>query len=501
MEIQSILVAAAALFAAWAFCLLLPKSIRRRKTLPPGPFPLPVIGSLHLLGDKPHISLSRLAAKYGPVMNLKLGTVNTVVISSPAAAKEALQKQDTFFSSGRAVSDALRAHDHHRYSVAFLPVSSQWRALRKMLTSHIFSGSKLDANRQLRHRKIQDLISYCRKISQEGGAVDIGMEVFKTNLNLLSNTVFSKDMCDPDSDSAKEFKDLVSSIMVEVGSPNVADYFPVLRLLDPLGVRRRTAGHFGKVLRLFKDLIDDRTAAMGERSSDGGGRDDDVLDSLLGSGEKGEAVDSTQIQHLFQDLFVAGTDTSSNTIEWAMSELLKNPDTMAKAQSELRKVIGKGKLVHETDITRLPYLQCVMKETLRLHPPVPFLIPRKVDQNLTLSGHTILKDSQILVNVWAIGRDPTVWEAPLEFKPERFLELGMDARGKDFELVPFGAGRRICPGLPMAMRMVPVMVGSLLNSFQWRIEGDVLPQDLDMEERFGITLARISPLRAIPIAV
>ncbi|VFQ92046.1 unnamed protein product [Cuscuta campestris] len=504
MDFQSILVAATALLVAWAFFLLLPKSIRHRKNLPPGPFPFPVIGSLHLLGDKPHISLSRLAAKYGPVMNLKLGTVNTVVISSPAAAKEVLQKQDSYFSASRGVPDAVRAHDHHRYSVIFLPVSPEWRALRKILTSNIFSGSRLDANHKLRDRKIQDLISYCRKMSREGEAVDIGREAFKTTLNLLSNTIFSKDLCDPDSDSAKDFKDLVCSIMVEAGKPNLVDYFPALGVLDPQGVRRRSSRHFGDVLRLFKDLIDERAAAQGKRVSGGGGRDDDdddVLDLLLGIGQDGEALDSNQIQHLFQDLFVAGSETSSNTIEWAMSELFKNPETMAKAQSELKEVIGEGKIIHEADITHLPYLQCILKETFRMHPPGAFLIPRKVEQNLTLFGYTIPKDSQVLINNWAIGRDPSVWEAPLAFKPERFLELGIDFKGKDFELIPFGAGRRICPGLPMAMRMIPVMLGSLLNSFRWRIEGGVLPNDLDIEEKFGITLPKARPLRAIPIAL
>ncbi|VFQ58397.1 unnamed protein product [Cuscuta campestris] len=506
MEIQSISVAAAAaLLAAWAFCLLLAKSIRRRRNLPPGPLPLPVIGSLHLLGDKPHISISRLSAKYGPVMNLKLGTVNTVVISSPAAAKEALQKQDSYFSASRGVPDAVRAHDHHHYSVIFLPISPEWRALRKSLTSNMFSGSKLDANHKLRDRKIQDLISYCRKMSRGGEAVDIGREAFKTSLNLLSNTIFSKDLCDPDSDSAKEFKDLVWSILVETGKPNLADYFPVLGVLDPQGVRRRSSRHLAMVLRVFKDLIDERAAAQGKILVGGcgdGRHDDDVLDSLLGIGQEGEApFSSTQIQHLFADLFIAGTDTSSNTIEWAMSELLRNPETMAKAQSELREVLGKGKMIHETDIPRLPFLQCIVKETFRLHAPSAFLIPRRVEQNLTLFGHTIPKGSQILINIWAIGRDPSVWEAPLAFKPERFLGLGMDFRGQDFELLPFGTGRRMCPGLPMAVRMVHVMLGSLLNSFRWRIEGGVLPNDLDMEEKFGVTLAKAHPLRAIPIAL
>ena len=202
---------------------------------------------------------------------------------------------------------------------------------------------------------------------------------------------------------------------------------------------------------------------------------------------------------ILQDLFVAGTDTTSNTLEWAMAECLQNPEKMKKAKAELVQVIGKGKLIEEADVSRLPYLRCIVKETLRLHPPVPFLIPRRVEQDVEVCGYNVPKNSQVLVNAWAIGRDETVWENALEFKPERFLESEPDIRGRDFELIPFGAGRRICPGLPLAVRMVPVMLGSLLNSFDWKLEGGIAPKDLDMEEKFGITLQKALPLRAVPI--
>lgn len=182
-----------------------------------------------------------------------------------------------------------------------------------------------------------------------------------------------------------------------------------------------------------------------------------------------------------------------------MAEALKNPETMKKAKAELEEVIGKGKVIDEADISRLPYLRCMVKETLRIHPPVPFLIPRRVEQEVEVCGYTVPKNSQVFVNVWAIGRDPDIWENPLEFKPERFMESEVDMRGRDFELIPFGAGRRICPGLPLAVRMVPVMLGSLLNSFDWKLESGIGPKELDMEEKFGITLQKAQPLRAVPI--
>lgn len=199
-------------------------------------------------------------------------------------------------------------------------------------------------------------------------------------------------------------------------------------------------------------------------------------------------------------MFAAGTDTTSNSLEWAMTEVLINPLIMAKAKDELEKVIGKGKIVEENDVSKLPYLSCIIKETLRLHPPVPLLLPRKVKNQVKLDKYIIPEGTQVLVNAYAIGRDPTIWEDSQEFKPERFLGSNIDVRGQDFELIPFGAGRRICPGLPLAMRMIPMMLGSLLNSFDWhlvdRTQGYKV---MDMSEKFGITIQKAIPLCAVPI--
>ncbi|XP_019186764.1 PREDICTED: geraniol 8-hydroxylase-like [Ipomoea nil] len=464
---------------------------------PPGPVPLPIIGNLHLLGNQPHKSLALLAQKYGPVMRLKLGMVNTVVISSSAMAREALQKQDLAFSS-RTTPDALSSLNRRTPSVFWLPVAAKWRSLRTIMNTTIFSGSKLDANQELRARKIRELIMYCRKKGRAGEAVDIGREAFKTTLNLLANTIFSKDLTDPNSDSAMDLKNLVWNIMEEAGKLNLVDYFPFLGKLDPQGIRRRMSHHYTETVSIFKDLIDQR---LEDRKVDGN-RNGDVLDSLLGiSEEKPEEFDRGQIERMCWDLFVAGTDTSSSTVEWAMAELLKNSEAMAKAQSELADVIGKGKLLNEGDVARLPYLQCIVKETFRLHPPTPLLIPRKVEQDVVLCEYTIPKGSKILINAWAIGHDTNLWDNPFVFNPERFWDSKIDVRGQDFELIPFGAGRRICPGLPMAVRMVPVMLGSLLNSFEWKIEGDITSENLDMEAKFGMTLAKAHPFRAIPIPI
>lgn len=202
---------------------------------------------------------------------------------------------------------------------------------------------------------------------------------------------------------------------------------------------------------------------------------------------------------LYQDLFVAGVDTTSSTIEWAMAELLHNPEKIAKARDELEKVLGKDGFVQELDISKFPFLQAIVKETFRLHPPGPFLVPHKAETVVEMCGFTVPKNAQILVNVWAMGRDPSIWTDPNIFLPERFLEHTTDFKGQDFELIPFGAGRRICPGLPLANKMVHLMLASLVHCFHWRLADEMKPEDINMSETFGITLHRSEPLRAIPI--
>ncbi|KAK3014459.1 hypothetical protein RJ639_008179, partial [Escallonia herrerae] len=468
----------------------------RSKNLPPGPAPLPIIGNLHQMGNKPHQSLARLAKIYGPIMSLKLGRVTTVVITSAAAAKEVLQKQDLAFS-GRSVPDAVNAHGQAQFSVVWLPVGSRWRSLRKVLNSNIFSGSRLDANQHLRTKKVDELVAYCRRSCQAGEAVDIGRAGFRTSLNLLSNTLFSTDLTDPYQDSAKEFKEVVENISGVAGKPNLVDYFPVFKKIDPQRIRQHMAVNFGKVLERFDGLFNERLEFRRSRKPVG---TNDVLDVLLNVAEEDpDEIDRTHIERMCLDLFVAGTDTTSSTLEWAMTELLRNSGSMAKTKKELEQVIGKGKTIEEGDLPRLPYLQCVMKETLRMHPAVPFLIPRRVEVDVEMWGYNIPKGAQVLVNAWAIGRDPSLWEDSLAFKPERFLASELDVRGRDFELIPFGAGRRMCPGLPLAMRMVPVMLGSLINSFDWQLNGGIAPKDLGMEEKFGITLQKAIPLCAVPM--
>ncbi|GAU27928.1 hypothetical protein TSUD_160230 [Trifolium subterraneum] len=284
--------------------------------------------------------------------------------------------------------------------------------------------------------------------------------------------------------------------MEESGKPNISDFFPILRLLDPQRVQARLASHMKKVHKIFDGIIEDRICSRNSKA------DyevcNDVLDSLLNSNNLGETTSElsrNEMLHLFQDLFVAGTDTTSSTIEWIMVELLRNPEKLTKARKELCEVIGKDETIEESHISKLPFLQAVVKETLRLHPAAPLLLPRKCDENANILGFNVPKNVQVFVNVWAMGRDPTIWENPTMFMPERFLECDINYKGSNFELIPFGAGKRICPGLPLAHRTMHLIVASLLRNFEWTLADGLKPEDMNMDEKFGLTLRRVESLR------
>ncbi|XP_027192046.2 geraniol 8-hydroxylase-like [Cicer arietinum] len=427
-------------------------------------------------------------------MSLKFGQVTTIVVSSPNMAKEILQTHDQLLSD-RAIPNSIEVHDHHKHSMTFLPISPLWRELKKICNNQLFSNKTLDETRKLRQQKLEEILNDIHQSSLNNEAVDIGKLAFKTSINLLSNTIFSLDLVHSN-DAVGDFKELVMNIMKESGNPNIVDFFPVMKIfnLDIQGIYSRNAVYAGKIIDIFKDLIDQRLKL---REVQGFDSNSDMLNTLLNIAQNNsKEMNRNQIQHLFLTLFVAGTETISSTIEWAMAELLKNEEVMSKAKQELEQIIGKNKLVEESDITRLPYLQAIIKETFRLHPPVPFLIPRKSNENVEICGYTIPKGAHVLVNVWAIGRNSSIWENVNLFSP--FLTSEIDVKGHNFELTPFGAGKRICPALPIAMRMLYLILGSLINCFNWKFENGMKIDDMNMEDNFGITLTKVQPLRVIP---
>ena len=200
---------------------------------------------------------------------------------------------------------------------------------------------------------------------------------------------------------------------------------------------------------------------------------------------------------MLQDMILAGSDTSTMTIEWAISELLKNPGALAKATEELDRVVGRERLVTERDFPQLPYMEAVLKETLRLHPAAPLLAPHLAREDTSVDGYDIPAGTTVFVNVWSIGRDPALWEAPEEFRPARFIGSEVDVKGQDFELLPFGSGRRMCPGYSLGLKMTLLGIANLVHCFTWRLPNGMTVEQLSMEETFLLAMPRKVPLEAV----
>ncbi|KAF9615902.1 hypothetical protein IFM89_027023 [Coptis chinensis] len=196
-------------------------------------------------------------------------------------------------------------------------------------------------------------------------------------------------------------------------------------------------------------------------------------------------------------MFVAGTDTTYTTLEWAMAELINHPDVMKKVQEEVRRVAGKNPTVYENDISEMEYFNCVIKETLRLHPPVVLSLPRVSTTSVIIEGYHISAKTRVIINIWAISRDPKIWDKPDAFIPERFLKNPIDFKGKDFEYIPFGAGRRVCPGISFGIASVESILANLLHRFDWELPNKM---DIDMTEDFGLSVNLKYPLHLVPVS-
>ncbi|KAG6416874.1 hypothetical protein SASPL_124315 [Salvia splendens] len=260
--------------------------------------------------------------------------------------------------------------------------------------------------------------------------------------------------------------------------PSLLSLIPLgyhLQEIDPQGLRRKIDRGMEKTKDFLEVLLEYR------------GNSDDECDQ----------ISDHQLHIIIMEVFLAGSETTSSTIEWAMVELLRHPEAMAAAKEELRRVVGEGNRFEEAQIDDLPYLQAVVKETLRLHPPVPFLVPRRAIREVEFMSYRIPENTQVFVNAWAIGRDLRCWEEAEEFKPERFLESRTDYKGHNFELIPFGAGRRICAGIPLAHRMLNLVLGSLVHEFEWGVDEVGEKEMADERERMGVTVRKLAPLMAI----
>ncbi|OVA16385.1 Cytochrome P450 [Macleaya cordata] len=487
--------------AAAALLLLRLKFITSgRPRLPPGPRGWPVVGNMFDLGTSSHANLAGLKDKYGPLIWIRLGSINTLVISSAEAAMDMFKNHDQSFCN-RHLNEVLKSDETVSAIVSLSQYGPYWRMMRRLYATELFSAKRIHGTAPLRRRCVDKMIKWISVEAKGTSSVEMRPFLSATLFNLIGNLLLSRDLLDPKSPKGTEFFNLSSELIALTAKPNLADFFPSLRWLDPQGVKKKVKVKLNRILEIVGGFVEERRRDVQHQQHN---KEKDFLDLMLefeGNGkDEPTKISDRNLYMLILELLTAGTDNTVTTIEWAMAELLRKPETMKKVKAEITQVVGHDRRIEESDIEDLHYLLAVIKETFRLH-TTPFLVPRSVVKDTEFMGYWIPKDTQVFINAWAIGRDPRTWDDPLSFKPERFLGSNIDYRGQNFQFLPFGAGRRICPGISLAHKMLHVVLGSLLQSFEWVLENGVTPETIDMREKLGTTLRKAIPLKAIPKSV
>ncbi|CAA7026975.1 unnamed protein product [Microthlaspi erraticum] len=485
------------LLATFLFIVLFLFSFRRNNRLPPGPNPWPIVGNLPHMGLKPHQTLAAMVTTYGPILHLRLGFVDVVVAASKSVAEQFLKTHDANFSS-RPPSTGAKHMTYNYQDLVFAPYGPRWRMLRKISSVHLFSAKALEDFKHVRQEEVGTLT---RELARVTKPVNLGQLVNMCVVNALGREMIGRRLFSAGADhKAEEFRGMVTEMMSLAGVFNIGDFIPSIDWLDLQGVG-------GKMKRLHKRFDVFLSSILEEHETTNGQeqKHTDMLSTLIslkGTSFDGGSLTDTEIKALLLNMFTAGTDTSASTVDWAIAELIRHPEVMVRAQEELDSVVGRNRPVNESDLAQLPYLQAVIKENFRLHPPTPLSLPHIASESCEINGYHIPKGATLLTNIWAIARDPDEWSDPLSFQPERFLpggeKAGVDVKGGDFELIPFGAGRRICVGLNLGLRMIQFLTATLVHGFEWKLAGEVTPEKLNMEETYGITLQRAVPLVVHP---
>ncbi|CAO2840523.1 unnamed protein product [Amaranthus hypochondriacus] len=471
-----------------------------RKKLPPSPRKVPIIGNLHqLLGDLPHISLQKLSTQYGPLMFLQLGSIPTLVISSADVAREILLHHDLIFSS-RPQLYSPKKLSYGFNDISFAPYGEYWREVRKITILELLSHKRVNSFSSVREEEVQLVIDSIARCASDKKYVDLSELMLSLANNVICRVAYGKkfDTTNENKGHAGESKthEILKETQRLLGELNVADFYPWFGwLLNKVnGFDARLEKNFKELDEFYEEVVQEHLEHTTRPEKD----HEDLVDVLLriqNDSNQTIALSNNHVKGILTDMFIAGSDTSAATLVWIMTELIKNPSMMEKAQDEVRKFVKGKQRVEESDLPKLAYLKLVIKETLRLHPPAPLLVPRETTSQCTIvGGYEIPSKTRVIINAKAIGMDPTIWNDPQRFNPERFLDSPIDYKGHNFELIPFGAGRRGCPGISFAVLLVELTLANLLYSFDWSLPKGMQSHDIDVEEAIGLTTHKKNPL-------
>ncbi|KAJ4851093.1 hypothetical protein Tsubulata_016169 [Turnera subulata] len=482
--------------------LLVVSRFRRRKPYPPGPKGLPIIGNMNLMDQLTHRGLAKLAEKYGGLFHMRMGKVHMVTVSSPDIARQVLQVQDNIFSN-RPATIAISYLTYDRADMAFAHYGPFWRQMRKLCVMKLFSRKRAESWESVR----DEVDSVVKTVAANSGkAVNVGELIFTLTMNITYRAAFGSK-----NEGQEEFIKILQEFSKLFGAFNLADFIPGLGWIDPAGINSRLVKARGALDRFIDLIIDEHMQKRAQKNYSPDDANNDMVDELLAFySDEAKVNESEDLQNsikltrdnikaIIMDVMFGGTETVASAIEWAMAELMHSPEEMKKVQAELAEVVGLDRRVEEGDMDKLTFLKCTLKETLRLHPPIPLLL-HETAEDAEVAGYFIPARSRVMINAFAIGRDKNSWEDADTFRPSRFMKAGPvpDFKGSNFEFIPFGSGRRSCPGMTLGLYALDLAVAHLLHCFTWELPDGMKPSELDMSDIFGLTAPRAARLIAVP---
>ncbi|CAL1374423.1 unnamed protein product [Linum trigynum] len=484
--------------------------------LPEIPGALPLLGHLHLLGGKQPLArkLASFSDKYGPVFTIRLGANNlTAVVSDYDAVKECFTANDRALAF-RPDSTQAQILGYNYALFGFASYGDYFRYIKKILISEVLSAQRIKALRRVQISEIDSLIHDLYQQSKAAGGGGGGKTVISVSegihscvINIMTRIIAGKRYFDKANyeerhsvsnfSGGRPISEMIREFMLVMGTPVPSDLVPILRWVLPRGAEKAMKRLFKELDVVMESWIDEHKGK--QVANDGNESNRDLIDVMLyeikeevAFGYKRETI----VKAIAHALIFGGSDTTAITLTWSLSNLLNHKRALQQAQEELDNIVGRGRWVDDSDIEKLPYLIAVIKETLRMYPPGALSLPRIASEDITIKGYHVLKGTQFFANFWKLHRDPNVWSDPNEYKPERFLTSNADIEifGHQFEYLPFGSGRRGCPGINFGMQATQLALARLLQGFHWSTPGD---KPVDMTEDLGIILSKTNPLQVV----
>uniref|UniRef100_A0A7N0TAV4 Cytochrome P450 n=1 Tax=Kalanchoe fedtschenkoi TaxID=63787 RepID=A0A7N0TAV4_KALFE len=506
-SVNPVILVCTALLCSLAFLYVRSRSGRHSSSeLPPSPWRLPIIGNLHQLGGNAYQSLHALSLEHGPLMLVHFGLVPMFVVSSGELAREVLKNREVEFP-GRLNTEAYRILFEGGEDKLFSP---SWTQTRKICVIEVLSPKRVQALQFIREEEVASMVAKLRRLADERHSPADLSDLFLT----LASTIFSRAVLGLESaeQGGRESNRVIGQLVREASSllnDVVASgaYIPALSWLDNLRGLYRKTKRVSQAINEFLDRVIDERLEIRRRSETGEGGEQetgdpkyfvDILLELQGRKDVmgGHELTRKEIRAILLVMFIAGIESSTLTLEMTMKELVKNPRIMRKLQQEIRSVVGNKSEIHQSDLSQMEYLKCVVKETLRFH--VALMVTRQAsNKDSNLGGFKIPANAAVVINMWAIHRDPATWDRPMEFMPERFLNTRYDYTGQDDKYFPFSLGRRICPGVQFAMFSIEYALANVLCWFDWKLPNEICAQSFGMSDDQNLPL-RLMPLPFAP---